>query len=653
LTSGKIIDVYSYYTLTESANWKNSIESIKRAIRFYSDEVGEYPYATASAVQGPKSFGGGMEYPTITLISPTNTPEELDITIAHEIGHNWFYGILGSNERDHPWMDEGINTYYERAYTRLYYGDQPQVEELLFQTKARNRTDQPIETTSSAFSTSNYSLVAYHKTAEWMQTIREKTGDTAFRHAMQAYFQQWKFRHPQPQDLKDRLAEALHNDTLSKFGELLTTGILPERKLQGFKLLTPLKPGSISNFLKHPAKQILFFSPAVGLNFYDRLMIGGLLSNYKLPPSRLQFLFIPLYGTGTKQLTGLGKLNYSYSGNGWIRKMDLFLNGSSFNMDNFKDSSGTNHYLRFKKLVPGLRLTLKEKDPTGTQRTTIQWKTFLIREQSLNITLDTIYSGSDTSIQLGYATPSKNRYVNQFQLRWENSRALYPFDMKIQVEQASDFIRPAFTGSYYFNYPKEGGLNVRLFAGKFFYLNGKTLRKEFETDRYHLNLSGANGFEDYTYSDYFIGRNEFEGWTSQQIMIRDGGFKVRTDLLASKVGKTDDWLTAINLTTSIPKSMNPLSVLPFKIPLYFFADLGTYAQAWQKEAEGDRFLFDAGLQLSLFNNRINIYAPLFYSTVFKDYFKSTLTTNRFLRTISFSINLYAKDLRELNHDIEF
>ncbi len=91
----------------------------KQAIRHYSNLVGEYPYSIASVVQGPESFGGGMEYPTITVISSGSDEKDLDITIAHEIGHNWFYGILATNERDYPWMDEGINTFYENKYSRL------------------------------------------------------------------------------------------------------------------------------------------------------------------------------------------------------------------------------------------------------------------------------------------------------------------------------------------------------------------------------------------------------------------------------------------------------------------------------------------------------------------------------------------------------
>ena len=70
LASGKIIDAYTFYTPSESETWKNSLQTVKDAIRTRSEWIGEYPYNVVSAVQGPEGFGGGMEYPTITLISP-------------------------------------------------------------------------------------------------------------------------------------------------------------------------------------------------------------------------------------------------------------------------------------------------------------------------------------------------------------------------------------------------------------------------------------------------------------------------------------------------------------------------------------------------------------------------------------------------------
>ncbi|HEX7844164.1 MAG TPA: hypothetical protein VF476_00105, partial [Chitinophagaceae bacterium] len=173
------------------------------------------------------------------------------------------------------------------------------------------------------------------------------------------------------------------------------------------------------------------------------------------------------------------------------------------------------------------------------------------------------------------------------------------------------------------------------------------------TDRYHLNMTGANGYEDYTYSDYFIGRSEFEGFASQQIMVRDGAFKVRTDLLADKVGRTDNWLAAINLSSTIPSGLNPLSLLPIKIPLKIFIDIGTQADAWKTGSEDDRFLFDAGIHIPFFKETVNIYVPIIYSSVFKDYIQSTIDKKgRFWKTISFSIDISNFSLRKLDRNFD-
>jgi hypothetical protein len=235
----------------------------------------------------------------------------------------------------------------------------------------------------------------------------------------------------------------------------------------------------------------------------------------------------------------------------------------------------------------------------------------------------------------------------------ENNRALYPYRGELKLESGKDFIRAAFTGNYFFNYAT-GGLNARLFAGKFFYAGSRTSSKRFSTDRYHLNLSGPNGHEDYTYSDYFVGRNHFDGWQSQQMMVRDGAFKVRTDYLAQKLGKTDDWLVAANFTSTIPAAINPFMLLPVKIPVRAFFDIGTYAESWKQNAESDRFLFDAGLCLSLLKETINIYLPLIYSSEFGDYYKSTIPKKqRFWKKISFSINISNFSFRKIDPNIRF
>ena len=95
-------------------------------------------------------------------------------------------------------------------------------------------------------------------------------------------------------------------------------------------------------------------------------------------------------------------------------------------------------------------------------------------------------------------------------------------------------------------------------------------------------------------------------------------------------------------------------MLPVKIPLKLFFDIGTFAEAWEKDAEIDRFLFDAGLQIPFFKETINIYVPLLYSSVFKDYIQSTIEKKgRLFKTISFTIDISNFNLRKFDRNFSF
>ncbi len=654
LASGRSISIITYFTPLHKNIWSESVSYTKKAIRHYSSLVGEYPYNIAQVVQGPQSFGGGMEYPTITVISPTNNKSALDQTIAHEVGHNWFYGILGTNERSNPWMDEGINSYFEDKYSASRYGEADKYQQIAFESLVAEKVDQPIATASEQFSELNYNLVAYFKTAEWFRYLESEVGKDVLANAIKEYYRRWQFRHPQPDDFKKVIEEVCEKKLDDEFSLLNKKGFLPNQQRKGTKTFVLLNPKGVNSYLKKPSKELITIGPAIGANSYDKFMIGTFVTNVKLPPSKLQYLLSALYATGSKKVAGIGFVSNSFYPQGLFRKIDLGVSGASFTVDQFTNSDGEKLFLGMNKIVPGIRFTFKEKSPRSSFHRYIQFKTFLFNEDGLRFYRDTIITGNDTTITSKFGKTNNNRTLTQLKLVIENNRVLYPYRGELNIEQGTDFLRTAFTGNYFFNYVKEGGLNVRLFAGKFFYTSSKTFAKQFATDRYHLNLTGANGYEDYTYSDYFIGRNRFEGLASQQIMNRDGGFKVRTDLLADKVGKTDDWLIAANFSTTIPSAINPLSVLPVKIPLKLFFDIGTYAEAWKQEAETDRFLFDAGIQIPIFKESINIYLPLIYSRVFKDYIQSTIPKKgRLWKTISFTIDVSNFSFRKIDRNLNF
>lgn len=216
LPSGKKIPTWGMFTNAESDIWPRGAEYVKRAVEFYSQHVGEYPWPQATAIHSALSAGGGMEYPMITVIGNSGSARSLDDVITHEVGHNWFYGLLASNERDHPWMDEGMNSYYEYRYMRQYYGTRADFGLPKFVAKAldgdiyelgylymhRRRLDQAPETTSDDMNTLNYGLSAYVKPGSAFGHLEHYLGTAEFDRIMKIYYDQWHFKHPLPSDLR-------------------------------------------------------------------------------------------------------------------------------------------------------------------------------------------------------------------------------------------------------------------------------------------------------------------------------------------------------------------------------------------------------------------------------------------------------------------
>ncbi|MFA7273550.1 MAG: M1 family metallopeptidase [Crocinitomicaceae bacterium] len=219
--SKRKVTTWALFTPRNTNLWKDAPEYIKDGTYYYSLWNGDYPYNQVTAVDGTISAGGGMEYPNVTVIGNANSAEELEVVIVHEVGHNWFYGILGSNERDHGWMDEGLNTLNEIRYIQTKYPNNTRLSDMAlngsfhmndldyldqadiqFQLMTRFGEDQPIETKSADFYSLNYSLVMYQKTGLVFHYLKSYLGDVLFDECMSAYFEKWKFRHPQPEDLR-------------------------------------------------------------------------------------------------------------------------------------------------------------------------------------------------------------------------------------------------------------------------------------------------------------------------------------------------------------------------------------------------------------------------------------------------------------------
>lgn len=240
--SGRNVSTWFYST----RNKDEGVNDIDTAILFYSEKLGEYPYSIASVVVTPLVAGAGMEYPTITNITQVNRQ-----VIVHEVGHNWFYGILASNEREYPWMDESINNYYEirsseneelkkRASVRergfnVLSPDGYAGLEQRYVTGARKNEDQASRLPSVVYTDHNYGAIIYGKASASFHYLQRYLGDSLFDAMMQAYYEKWKFKHPLPDDFISH-ARSFTDKKLDWFFEgLMNTTYKQDWKLSGIR----------------------------------------------------------------------------------------------------------------------------------------------------------------------------------------------------------------------------------------------------------------------------------------------------------------------------------------------------------------------------------------------------------------------------------
>jgi len=118
---GKEVTTLVLFTARQSRLWRNALLYTNQAITEFSNLIGDYPYPEFTLVQSALSAGLGMEYPGLAVIGLTKDAYSLENVITHEIGHSWFYGALGFNERRYPFLDEGLTSAYEnRIMTKKY-----------------------------------------------------------------------------------------------------------------------------------------------------------------------------------------------------------------------------------------------------------------------------------------------------------------------------------------------------------------------------------------------------------------------------------------------------------------------------------------------------------------------------------------------------
>ena len=198
----------------------------RAALKYYGEWFGPYPYGHITIVDPAwQSDARGMEYPTLFTagsrwLAPGNVTTPEGVTI-HEAGHQFWYGIVATNEFEHAWMDEGFNTFstarvIEQTYTPNYYSkryfgdfvpwvfrDFPLTRETdgdrLGPYRPLAKTDAQSTATWQYFP-GTAAGITYDKTALWLNTLERMLGWDTVQRIMSTYFSRWAFKHPKPED---------------------------------------------------------------------------------------------------------------------------------------------------------------------------------------------------------------------------------------------------------------------------------------------------------------------------------------------------------------------------------------------------------------------------------------------------------------------
>ncbi|MCC6371649.1 MAG: M1 family metallopeptidase [Bacteroidia bacterium] len=718
--SSSHVNTHVYFTGKNFTLWHDAINYVNQSTLFYSRLVGNYPFEHISAVDGTIMAGGGMEYPGITVIGDASSKHDLETTIAHEVGHNWFYGILGSNERDFPFLDEGINSFYEMRYNREKYPYKKLTEylyrdssfqlfgvnkmaiwrdkELAFMYSLKSRTDQALNLPAADYSSTNYGTIVYAKTPVVLDYMMDYMGRETFDKAMQYYYETYKFKHPSPSDFFNALSTSSGLD-LSQFEKVLFNSTqhidykiksVKKSKAGGFDIevknkskallpfnITAYKKGRAIKtlwyqgfenkkklpfdadsadffkidgkdlmpdinrrnnfsktsglfkinkplqfkFLTHvadPLKNCVNYLPVLGTNSYNGFMLGLALHNYGLLTRRLEYLFVPMYAFRTKSPVGFAQVDLNLFPKRNFQQITIGGKLKTFSYNDFEtkylnETNGTNFkklIFNYVKIMPYISFDFKKKKATSPIHQNITLRSTILFTDSLNLSGPVIASLSSK----GPVKKTVTTFINELDYFLDNKRAIDPFSLLVNVQHSNSMSKISAMFDYQISISKKNYLQVRLFAGAF--MSGSVNERGY----YAFRASGYNGYQDYLFEGNFLGRNIGDGLPFNQYLEKDANLKTLTFLS----GNTD-WMLALNLKS--PK----IGILPLRV----FADVMTCDARAMKD---EKILWDAGLNITLWKDLMEVYIPIAYSA----YVKDILTLNKidFYQRLRFTFNIH-------------
>jgi Peptidase family M1 domain len=219
------------HIMMQPAHWSQAERHalvLKESLDHFERWYGPYPYKTLTMVDPEAgSAAGGMEYPTfITGETTWWVPGGLllpEVVVEHEFGHQYWYGMVATNEFEDAWMDEGINSYTEVKVLDSIAGRNTSILNQ-WGIRAGERQQQRLGYIPAAsldsiaqeawkyYSFNSYGGVTYGKTASVLLTLESIIGEDTMQKAMRTYFMRYRFTHPTKEDFLKTIEEVSGKD---------------------------------------------------------------------------------------------------------------------------------------------------------------------------------------------------------------------------------------------------------------------------------------------------------------------------------------------------------------------------------------------------------------------------------------------------------
>lgn len=211
--SADISMIHAFYR-PDRETWIRSAEFGRYSIEFLSDLMDmPYPWPHMTTVEGV--IGGGMEFPMITHIGGARNDQSLFGVTFHEIGHMWFPMIVGQDEKQYTWMDEGLTSFNTSEATADFWGADawsPESQSYYYIAGTGDEVEPMRHGDRYPLDTPARGIASYNKPAVAMNALRGIVGDERFYEAYREYARRWQFRHPQPYDLFNTFNDVLGDD---------------------------------------------------------------------------------------------------------------------------------------------------------------------------------------------------------------------------------------------------------------------------------------------------------------------------------------------------------------------------------------------------------------------------------------------------------